>query len=170
MEQAGQRHRASRREWPERFIECGRLVPASRLTMLCRRCAEGLSRRAEMADRRPWNRTCPAACGIRPEASLTNGVPSGPGSVNSVGYRAVTVRERVLPRATRHPPSSIRPARVLLSKGPILNEFESEADGSVLRNAEERSPDTAASEVSGVISAGRVRQGVQPCQPTTSIY
>jgi len=52
MEQGGQSPSAAQPEWPERLNEGARLVPASRLTMLCRRSAETESPRAEVADNR----------------------------------------------------------------------------------------------------------------------
>ena len=56
MEQGVQSHRASEPGWPQRLHEWHRPVPASRLTILCWRCAETESRRAEMAEPRRFNR------------------------------------------------------------------------------------------------------------------
>jgi hypothetical protein len=63
-----------------------------------------LAREASRAAKRRAGETRTlAACGNSPRTSLTKGVPSGPGSVDSVPYRAVTVRERILPRAASGP-------------------------------------------------------------------
>src|SRR5665811_1491178 len=68
-------------------------------------------------------------------------------------------------RSTRHCPSSIRPVRVLLSRGTIAPEFKSEGGAAPCGSLGYRSPKRCRVRFYGVTACEPIGQGARECRP-----